>query len=370
VPRTALAPSGRFPELDSLRALAALAVMGWHFTRELPFPNTPLADTVRGLFGFHGHGGRLGIVFFFLLSGYLITWRLLGEWRRGRFSLLRFLARRALRIWPLYFAVLVVGFAFIPMITRFAGTPVVEDAPWWLYALFLANVSMLWHGDPAIGTLGVQWSVSIEEQFYMLWPLLLLLLRRPWLFIAAVAIIVLLSHCFAMNADARTAYFHLLGNLRYLGLGALLGALITLRGDAVEGLVRRVPAIIRNAFIVLMPLSVMLLYAWAGDLPPRVVVSDSIAIGAFGLVLLERSFASTGMLRLDAFKPLPWLGTRSYGLYLLHMPAIALARWITAADPSSAAAAIALAVLFSCLFADLGYRLIEQPFLRMKQQLS
>lgn len=359
----------RLPELDSLRGLAAMAVLGWHIARELPFPKDPWAEGLQMAIGFNGHGGRFGIIFFFLLSGYLITWRILQEHGAGRFRLGRFLLRRALRIWPLHYAVLLIGFVLIPFLSGINGHAISEQAPWWLYALFLANFSMLWHGDPSIGTLGVQWSVSIEEQFYLLWPMLLMLLNRTRLFMAAIAIIVIASHGFAMASDGRTAYFHLLGNLRYLGLGAIIGVLVHDRGIAVAGLMESLPKALRSVFVVILPCVLFLISAWAADAPRRLTVLDGLAIGGFCLLLLERTYAGKGMLRLDAWKPLPWLGERSYGLYLLHMPALAMSRWLTDEDPKMALAAVLLTLLLSCVFADASLRWIERPFLLLKDRV-
>lgn len=365
-----MAGSSRFPELDSLRGLAALAVFGWHAARELPFPTSGMADALRLLISFHGQGGRLGVIFFFLLSGCLITWRMLNDAQAGRMRLRSFYLRRALRTWPLHFTVLILAFLLIPFVAESAGQPVHNQMPWWEYALFLANFSMLWHGDPAIGALGVQWSVSIEEQFYLLWPLLLIAARRTSVFIALVALIVLASQWFTATVEARTAYFHLFGNLRYLGLGALLGAAMHLRGGAIGHAVARVPPHLRSLFIGCVPLGAFLLLRWASGDAHRAAVVDALLIGTFGLVLLERSYARDGVLRLDAWKPLPWLGERSYGLYLLHMPAIGLSRWLTGNSPHLAVAAVALALALSLLFAHAAHRFIENPFLRLKARLA
>ncbi len=359
-----------YPELDSLRGLAALAVMGWHLTRELSFPTDALAEGIRVAIGFNGHGGRLGIIFFFLLSGYLITMRMLREQREGRFRFGRFMARRALRIWPLYYAVLVLGFLIIPLLTRLMGQPVTEGAPWWSYALFLANFSMIHHGDPVIGTLGVQWSVAIEEQFYLGWALLLLLVRREWLFTACIAVLAMAALAYAWSSEPRAAYFHLFGNLRYLAAGSLLGVWMAHSEERIMERVMRIPAALRGAFVVLLPLLAMALCRWAGFDPSRMAMTDGILVLGFCALLLERSCADDRVLRLDSWRVLPWLGERSYGLYLLHMPAIALARWATGAEPGLCMAAAPLAVLLSVLLAAASFRWVERPFLRLKSRFA
>lgn len=360
----------RFPELDSLRGLAAFAVIGYHLVRQLRFPEGAAWNAMSAAISFNGHGGRLGVIFFFVLSGYLITQRMLLEHRAGRFGFRRFMVRRALRIWPLYYAVLVLGFAVIPWAMHVAGHAVPELPPWWLYALFLANFSMLHCGDPMVGTLGVQWTVAIEEQFYLCWAALLVLVRHERVFIACVALIAVGSIAHATWTDDRASFFHLFSNLRYLAVGALLGALVARRREQVAQAIGRVSAPLRGAGVVLLPIVLFALFVWAGYNPQRVALCDAIAVLGFCLLLIERSFAAPGMLRLDAIRPLPWLGERSYGLYLLHMPAIALARWATDAKPEAAWMAAIMAVVLAIVFADIAYRIIERPFLRMKARFS
>lgn len=360
----------RLPELDSLRGLAASAVFIWHATREIPSPGGFFAHHVRVALGFDGHGGRLGIVFFFLLSGYLITIRMLRERREGRFRMGRFMARRALRIWPLYYIVLVLGFVAIPLLTRMIGDPVTESAPWWMHALFLANFSMLHHGNPDIGTLGVQWSVAVEEQFYLLWGLLLPLVRTERLFVGCVIVLLIGSTAFAGYSDSLTAYFHFISNLRYLAAGSLLGVLMVSHGNVIMDRINRIPPGIRGAFVKLLPLAVLLLCLWMHGAPLRAALGNTVIVIAFCVLLIERSAARDGVFRLGNWKLLPWLGERSYGLYLLHMPAIALARWITARDEQIALLTLLLAAMLSCLFAHVAYRCIEQPFLRLKERLA
>lgn len=360
----------RLPELDSLRGLAASAVFIWHATREIPSPEGLIAHNVRVVMGFDGHGGRLGIVFFFLLSGYLITIRMLRERREGRFRLGRFMARRALRIWPLYYVVLILGFVAIPLLTRMIGDPVSESAPWWMHALFLANFSMLHHGNPDIGTLRVQWSVAVEEQFYLLWGLLLPLVRTERLFVGCISVLLIGSIAFAGYSDSLSKYFHLISNLRFLAAGSLLGALMVWQGEVIMNRINRISPSLRGAFVKLLPLAVLLLCLWMHGSPLRMAFANTVIVIAFCALLIERSAARDGVFRLDNWRLLPWLGERSYGLYLLHMPAIALARWITGRDEQLALVTLLLAALLSCLFAHIAYRLVEQPFLRLKDRLA
>src|SRR5258708_20126402 len=151
----------KIPELDGLRAIAILAVLVTHFTFQ-----TVLT------------GGYLGVDLFFVLSGFLITSLLLSEERAGKVALGNFYARRALRILPPLFAAVAIALA--------VGATSVPAA---LAAIFfLANIV-----DIPMGALVPMWSLSVEEHFYALWPLLFIALGRHRVRFAGYAILAVLA---------------------------------------------------------------------------------------------------------------------------------------------------------------------------------
>ena len=164
-----------FENLDALRFLAALSVILFHFSRDIRgfFPgieNKAIYEPFDKLM----QKGLLGVNFFFVLSGFLITYLILHEKQeKGYFSLGKFLLRRTLRIWPLYFIIVLIGFVLFPMLINGYYT---EHNPW-MYLGFLANFDEIIHGanDP-INFLTAPWSVAVEEQFYLFWGIALYLL--------------------------------------------------------------------------------------------------------------------------------------------------------------------------------------------------
>ncbi len=168
----------RFLALDGLRGVAVLLVILAHGSQKHLLPET-----------FTFSGGMLGVVIFFVLSGFLITHLLLEEQSEtGRVRLTNFYARRALRIWPLYFAALGAYFFVLPLIDQGnfgsiysrAGRP--DSGSYYHvlgYAFFLQNYLFAVR-DMHLG-LGVLWSLAVEEHFYVFWPLLLVALRGRWL---------------------------------------------------------------------------------------------------------------------------------------------------------------------------------------------
>lgn len=184
--------------LDGLRAMAVLLVVIAHGSSTL----LPKADRITT--------GHLGVEVFFVLSGYLITSLLLREYEnRGRISLKDFYIRRALRIWPLYYAVLVLLLVVLIHVNSkaFGGAWVSTNSPryellgdeWWSYLFFLQN----YVSDPKHVplSLAVYWSLAIEEQFYLFWPLILIgLTRFKWRWTVPTFLIAAITVSFILRA--------------------------------------------------------------------------------------------------------------------------------------------------------------------------
>jgi peptidoglycan/LPS O-acetylase OafA/YrhL len=193
------AHSAWIPQLDGLRGIAALSVVAHFNTR--PFPLDPAVTTVYGATSLlHTFSvAPMAVVAFYALSAFLLTHLAVREYdAAGRFGVRRFYTRRVLRIWPLYFTVVAVN-----LLAAIPGGPLMgfaDDNPtmlpwmldhWWLYVGFLTNWSLAFnyvrgHIDMGFPGVAVLWSITVEEQFYLLYaPLMLLALRgrRPALLV-------------------------------------------------------------------------------------------------------------------------------------------------------------------------------------------
>lgn len=358
----------RLPDLDALRGIAAMSVLLWHISTELPGNAGIDSDGLRRALGFAGHGGALGVMFFFLLSGYLITWRLLLQPVRDRAGLGRFYLRRVLRTWPLYYVAVLMGFVIVPCLAMQLSVPFRETASPLRYALFLPNIDMLHHGAPVASPLTVLWSVGIEEQFYLLWPLVLALPRR-WS-IALIVSLVLASIALAALMPLRWSYFHLWGNLRYLGFGALLGFAAHRYPQRLGAWIDAMPRAVRRAALLIGPLLLGLALTRWFEVVPYTRRTLTFAALFFGYVLLERSLGDARAGRLDRIRALRWLGERSYGLYIWHMPALSVAAWATAGRANRFGLSALLTIVLSCALADASLRWIERPFLRLKRHFG
>ena len=334
----------RVPELDAIRGLACLLVLVYHFK--------PHAVP----------GGWAAVDVFFLLSGYLITAILLKNAGGPRF-LAHFYARRGLRIWPVYYlAVALVAAAspFLPRGTDFAGLPYVLT--------YTQNLPKLWSGaSPEFSPyLSHAWSLAVEEQFYLAWPLAVVLAGRRRVVPLALAML-------AASVGARASgvnWWLLPARADGLALGALLAALQ-------PGPDRTGPRT-RSAFaaIALAALGYLGAVTATGGMstvgPPRwpgptLLAVNLAAFGAVGLVLCHEGRPALGVLRR---RGLVWLGTVSYGLYMAHYPAILLsddlANRLGMRGRPFWREALTAAVIVG--LAALSWRYVERPLLRLKDR--
>ena len=299
-------------ELDGLRAFAILSVMVYH-ARNISSPGDASIETT--LYGI-SEGGWIGVDLFFVLSGFLITGILLDA-KASPSYFKGFYVRRALRILPLYYIVVAVAFVAVSVgIT--SGTT--DAAPY--YVGYVQNWLKLSSGY-RVEILAHFWSLAIEEQFYIVWPLLVFVVPRRWS--VALCVVFLIGSCVGRYAcvetgllEAETTYYLTPIRMDGLALGGLIAALVrTPHGSSV---LRRawIPSLALGAGIVVAIVLTTeglrhedrLVTLW-GFLP------ISLACGALvtaTFVLPEQGRYRT-LLRTPALR---WIGRVSYGAYVFH----------------------------------------------------
>ena len=348
----------RAPGLDGVRALAVLAVMGFHEgASELS-------------------GGFLGVDVFFVLSGFLITDLLVTQYDRlGRLDLKDFWSRRARRLLPALALMLIVVTAAATVIEpgqrtslRLALLAAVTYTSNWYQILhhvsYFAALG-LFTAPPPLDHL---WSLAIEEQFYLIWPLLLWLLilrlngRRAR--VTATLILAALS-ALAMAleyspGDPSLVYYGTDTHAFALLIGAALALAFPLATvmSLPAAQVRRLDA----AGVV-----GLVLLAWAAGHfsgNDRAVYPFGLIVAAVGAAGLVAAAAGTGVIAaMTSLPPLRWVGIRSYGIYLWHWPVIALAGAITGPGPTSAWLWLIEAGV-SIALACASWEFVERPILR------
>ncbi|HEY8378150.1 MAG TPA: acyltransferase [Nannocystis sp.] len=367
------------PGLDGVRGLAILLVMLLHLG--VMIPETPVEHAV--LTGVSA--GWIGVDLFFVLSGALITGILLDS-RGGPRYFRNFYIRRVLRIFPLYFSILIFSFYVLPhfphpKLENFAR---VEGNEVW-YWLYLQNFAIGLQGGCRHAIMDVTWSLAIEEQFYLVWPLLVHRLparRLVRLCLGVIAVGVALRVAApAMGVDPWLVYVSTPTRLDGLCAGALVALALRSRAprEVLERAGRRVLAVGAAVTAVVAALS--------GGLPHdgRVVQSvgyTSLAAMFAGLVLLTilHSGTGSGVDRIMRSRVLTALGVYSYAIYLFHVPLRAVlrdtilrpegfSRWPGGTLVAQLVFYVA-AGAFAFVAAWASYHLFEKHFLRLKRVLA
>jgi peptidoglycan/LPS O-acetylase OafA/YrhL len=357
---------GFVPEIEGLRAFAILAVMLHRFWPQ----SGPLSR-----YAHIAELGWMGVDLFFVISGFLIAGILFDS--RGQPGYFKnFYARRALRIFPLYYLFVAAVLIVFPLaqggpyleteFIRSAGSPL-------YYLLYLGNVPEMIGYDPPF-FLAPVWSLAIEEQFYLLFPLLVAVLSRKaivWLMVAAVlfAPVFRLGALFIWPDNERVQYLATPSRFDEIALGALLAA--ALRGLQVRITPRHAHAVLAGAvavFAIALLSSGLDRTGAFGRVGGYSIVAVTCASVVLWAVVNRRRAGAAALLR---WGPLMYVGKLCYGLYLLHRPAsflvdAALARVPLVSPESLWAVAIKVAVAIG--LATLSWRLLEQPILRLKDR--
>jgi peptidoglycan/LPS O-acetylase OafA/YrhL len=345
--------AGYVPALDGVRALAVLAVLGFH--AEVP----------------HLGGGFLGVEVFFVLSGYLITSLLLLELARvRRISLAPFWLRRARRLLPALFTLLSASLVLSLTLARDSLAETRTDAAaalfyvsnWWQviehrsYFMAVDRPPLLLH----------LWSLAVEEQFYLFWPLALALLGRQaarWVLPAALlgglASALWMATLFDPSLDPTRVYVATDTRLSGLLLGAALSAVVRapLAGAARQTTTRTAG---REALAALGLGTLLVLMFSVTDRGPFLYRGGLVLVDLASCALIAGVVQPSAAARLLGARPCAWLGRRSYGLYLWHWPIFALTR--PEFDLAlSAVPLLAVRLTLTVALAELCYRFVEMP---------
>lgn len=360
------------PGLDGLRAIAVLLVIVYHFwPTVLP-------------------GGMIGVDIFFVISGFLITSLLLREGAlNGRIALGSFWVRRARRLLPaIALMILVLG----PVSLIVGGDIQVNLGRQLLgAATFSSNWISIFAGNDYFAQTSPElftnfWSLAVEEQFYVLWPLLIvasgLLLGRRWRHFSAIMVLGILASLgvaafLLMNGTPISRIYY--GTDTHL-YGLLLGALLAFarpwslyppmgkkalyRVAQPFGLIAFTRVMVSwLSLFALIPYAILVPESAPGAIPWGLFGASLLALGVIqGMLPDMLAGASEALRRLLNFAPLRWVGERSYGLYLWHWPLAVVVHYVLGADRSPLVNVGVLVATFA--IAEMSYRWIETPIRR------
>lgn len=348
---------GHRPELDGFRGISILLVLVHHFYY-------PMLS-----------GGFLGVDMFFVLSGFLITSLLLEEWQKfDTISLKNFYIRRLFRLMPaLIFIITLLGIYALLFLDGKSAEKTFLGI--WLTFSYVSNWFYAFDPSSANNPLGVTWSLAIEEQFYLIFPLILLLvLRLKFSFRQIIAALIVLIIGIALHRKNIADNYGFTARLYYasdtradaLLIGCLVAFLFSWKIDIFKKFASffRIAAALSLVFIIV---SVSLL-EWCD-----IFLYDSggytfIAIAVGFLIISLTAYKPKRTVNILSCAPLVWIGRVSYGLYLWHWAI----RWYLYGDAYLPASSLQLllAIVLSFAFTILSYFCVEKPFLKLKDRYS
>ncbi len=360
-----------FKELDGLRFFAFLSVFFAHsFYSKLEYISS---EPLYLIFRKYAHSGIFGVYFFFVLSGFLITYLLFQEKENHeRINIKNFYVRRTLRIWPLYYLVVFVGFIIVPFIQNQLGNYSYEETgELWPYLIFITN----FFDNSASAVLGVLWSISVEEQFYLVWPIIVAFVSRKYFLPLTVGIIVA-SYLWRSFIIYDFAYGHTFGCASELCSGALLAYFCYYKLDKMDFLINL------NKYVILLIYVIgfgMIFFRsdYLSLLPSHFYINQRLFYGAyFSFIIFEQTYCKNSPYKISNIKILSNLGKITYGLYMLHFIVIYItAKVLDILQLNTSLFQVLLvepmlALILSIFVAKLSYKLFEMPFLKFKEKFN
>jgi len=344
-----------FHTFDSLRFLSFLLV----FLHHSPVPQGNFLH----LFS---RAGGIGVSFFFVLSGFLITYILILEkLNNDRILLKKFFKRRILRIWPLYYAMVLFAFC-TPFIIRFLHLSSSEEGyePHWFFTItFLENYVMMYTKSfPNVSPLRVMWSLCIEEHFYIIWGLIFYLISLknvPKLILFSIITSFMFKVVYSMY-DVAT--LDIPTNIDMFAFGAIPAYIFVFHKEFI-GKIEEIPAVYKYSFALFILVIIVLTSS-------HLLFSDAIVNSAiFGIlfsVLILFTLGQRNVFQISDRSILAWLGKYTYGLYLFHTICINLFDKIGKIYDLNWYIITILSLGATVILSFCSYHLFEKQFLKLK----
>ncbi len=355
-----------FPQLDSIRGLSFLAVYFVHAFHP-DFGTGFFWELLQYLYD----DLALSIDVFFILSAFLLTWLGINEFKlKGNFSFVNYFIRRALRIWPLYILLMIFSFVIVPYVAAESAEHVTLP-PAYYYLLFISNFYLEGH----VYFLRFLWTLSVEEQFYLLWGVCLLFFQKrilPCVIILAGVSVAYTIYAAQTGADG---YYNTLIYLFDFAVGILAAAWLHQDNRIVTAFKKM--SITKNIlFLLLLPVLFILMFcvnyfsgnffgSWAD------IIMRYIFIMYIGLFIIDQMVNEKTVLKLKAARFLIYTGKISYGLYCFHGIVLTFGLYLLQKMEiySGAFLRTIIFLLANYIIAIISYQFVEKPFLKLKNRL-
>lgn len=333
-------------QLDALRAIAAFGVILYHFLPEFSSSKLPY--------------GWIGVDIFFVISGFLITAILLeqkGVTGNNLLVIKNFVIRRALRLFPIYYLLI-----FIFHLLQHFGNLWTWDAGNSIYYYtYTTNILFFFEGM-AGKQLNHVWTLSIEEQFYLFWPWIVVFVPNRAVILSLVFVI-LGSLIYKSVSGIENIRMLTFSHFDTLGGGALIAFLLKEKKESVLLFINRFKGI-----IILCGIFILLASEWY--LLPEIIISSVVLVLAMSLVI-GCHYGFSGLSgKIFSNSVLIYLGKISYGLYLFHKPVPYFLKLFLTPENSNSYYFLLISVVITIVVAHLSYKIIESPFLALKKRFN
>ena len=355
-----------FVNLDAMRFFAALAVLIFHYFAFLE--QNELFSSVFQYIKPIVSKGHLGVNFFFVLSAFLISLLVFREIEKsGNFSIRYFLIRRTLRIWPLYFIVVIASFLLVHFLPIYGVT---QHEPIW-FAFFLSNFGEIQNGvGDAYTQLTIPWSVSIEEQFYLFWALIIggFSITRKHTFLYFFIALLLGSLFFRwMHFDEeRILYYHTFSAVTDLSIGALTAYYFHYNFHVFKKWVTAKRTVLIGIYIIITLLIVFKNKLFHHGI---FIVLERPVIAICFAWIIGRQLIYASIWKGKTKKVAVYLGKISYGIYMIHCLVLFIIEIIFFKYElgKSVIFLLPLGALVTFGLSHISYKYIESYFLRLKK---
>lgn len=319
-----------------------------------------------------GKMGVLGLEYFFVLSSFLISTIILEEKKQtSDLNISNFLIRRTLRVWPLYFLILGIGYlvVFLAYINNISISPL---PPWPFMFFFLINFYIIQNGAEFLFFISFLWSISVEEQFYLIWAIFMKFLQGNFVLFCLLLILISILFRFYYFENSATLYFHTVSAFGNFGIGGLLAWGIYNKNSFVikisEG-----PSSVNLIFYLLL---VLLLIFYHGLMKYDLFrLSERLIYSLFfAYFILDQTIGKNRLFNCGKWPFINYLGKISYGLYCFHGVVITLFIYLLPhVYPNQSMWVVFLifpVIIFvaTVLLSHLSYRYFEVYFLRLKNK--
>lgn len=357
----------KFHSFDALRFFSFLIVF---------FSHIPYVHFSKNFLGLLEGRGNIGVIFFFVLSGFLITYILLLEKEeKNQIDFRKFMIRRVLRIWPLYYVMILFAY-FSPFIINYLNlsSTNIGYSPNWLYTcFFLENYQVISQNEFAnVSPIPVMWSLCIEEHFYIIWGLLIFFIESKKMIKYAILIILIsLLSKFVFDSN-NIMKLEILTNIDYFMYGAIPAYLLIKHKEQTEEIITKISVLLK--LITLTLVIVVIFFSKYLNFGLFSFIGNSIYGVLFGFLLMLFLPQKNNFFMIKDSNLFSKLGLYTYGLYLTHVIAISFTEKaflkFNLLQKNNFILFICSSLILTIVASYFSYNLVEKPFLRLKQKFK